>query len=52
MCLSRLVLTFNMALSEQFDVHAFYADLRNMRTTLFGDRLMLKVTRREGRATL
>lgn len=51
LCLSRLMLTFDMELADGFDVDGFYKGLRNMRTTLFDKQLMVKVKRREGRQT-
>ncbi|KAI0700471.1 cytochrome P450 [Cytidiella melzeri] len=51
LCLSRLVLTFDMTLPEGFDVDGFYRGLRNMRTTLLDEPLMVKAVRRKGRQT-
>ncbi|KAI0341085.1 cytochrome P450 [Trametopsis cervina] len=51
LCLSRLVLTFDIALAPGFDVDEFYGGLRNMRTTLLDKPLMVKVTRRAGMKT-
>ena len=51
LCLSRLVMTFDMSLPEGFDRDGFYKGLRNMRTTLLDKPLVVKLTRREGRQT-
>ena len=52
LCLSRLILTFDMELSDEFDPEAFRAGLRFMRAILFTRPLLVKATRREGRESL
>ncbi|KAJ7590098.1 cytochrome P450 [Mycena floridula] len=49
MCLSRLVLTFDMELPSDFDVKNFCNGIRTMRTTFLDVPLIVKGKRREGR---
>ncbi|KAI0313882.1 cytochrome P450 [Amylostereum chailletii] len=51
LCLSRLILTFDMSLPPGFNSAAFYKGLRNMRTTMLDLPLFVKAVRRKGKDT-
>ncbi len=44
--LAKLVLSYDMELAPEFDGAKFISSIKNMRTTIFGEPLLIKATAR------